>query len=384
MNNFIYKNKTEVCFGEGVVGQYLQDILAGYGKKVMFAYGAGSIKKNGIYDSVLNILRLAGKEVVEFSGIMPNPTYKKVQEGAMLAKEKDVDLILAVGGGSVSDACKIISAQARTDEDIWEMETVKGKQPVRFIPMVTVITLFGTGSEMNDGAVITHEEKKIKRGLKGAQADYALIDPSYTLSVSPKQMFSCIFDSLSHAMETYFGRPSKNNLSDDINEALMRTIISCARTLKNDYTSYEARSELAWASAMAENGILKIGKVTDFQAHQIEHQLGAYTDCNHGIGLAIVHPTLYKHIFEYDIEKFARFARRVWAVNEEDDYNAALLGLRALQSFIEEIGLPTTLTQLGIEDDELLRSVAFSPNISMGCCKRLTHEEIYQILLECK
>ncbi len=384
MNSFSYNNKTTVLLGKNIVEQQLQRILSGYGKRVMLAYGFCSIKRNGIYDELINILRIADKEVIEFSGIMPNPTYKKVQEGAQLARKNKVDLILSVGGGSVSDAGKIISAQAKTDSDIWDMETKEGKMPTDFIPMVTVVTLFGTGSEMNDGAVITNEELKIKRCIRGAQADFALIDPTYTMSVTPRQMFSCIFDTLSHAMETYFGRPSKNNLSDDICEAVMRSVIKNAKILLNDYTSYEARSELAWASAMAENGILKIGKVTDFQAHQIEHQLGAYTDCNHGMGLAIVHPALYRHIFENDIPKFARFAKNVWGIDNESEHVTAQLGITALQDFIKEIGLPTRLCEIGITEDSLLRKVADSTNISIGCCKELTADEIYDILLECK
>ena len=232
MNNFIFENKAKVYFGKGGVKEYLGGLLANFGETVMLAYGGGSIKCNGVYDEIMGILNAQGKCVVEFSGIMSNPTYAKVQEGAKLARENHVDLILAVGGGSVSDCCKVIS---------------------------------------------------------GA------------------------FDTLSHAMETYFGKPDENNLSDDINEAVMRSVIRNIRILLTDPENYDARSELAQASAMAENGVLKIGKVTDFQAHQIEHQLGAYTDCNHGAGLAVIHPVLYRHIYKSGAARFARFAQNVWA-----------------------------------------------------------------------
>ena len=282
MNNFIFENKTKVYFGKGGVKEYLGCLLKQYGPTVILAYGGGSIKKNGVYDEVTGILNAQGKKVIEFSGIMPNPTYKKAQEGAKLAREHHVDLILAVGGGSVSDCCKIVSAQAKLDEDIWDMEMVKHTFPSQFIPLGTIVTVFGTGSEMNAGAVITHEEKKLKSGIFGAQADFAFLDPTYTLSVPFGQVISGAFDTLSHAMETYFGKPDENNLSDDLGEAVMRSVIRNIRVLMQDHDNYEARSELAWASAMAENGVLKIGKVTDFQAHQIEHQLGAYTGCNHG------------------------------------------------------------------------------------------------------
>lgn len=310
MNNFIYENKTKVYFGKGGVKEYLASVVRGYGDTVMLAYGGGSVKKNGIYDEITAILRNEGKTVIEFSGIMSNPTYAKVQEGAALARDNGVGLILAVGGGSVIDCCKIVSAQARLSEDIWEMETVKKTYPREFIALGAIVTATGTGSEMNAGAVITHEEKRIKAGIFGAQAEFAFIDPTYTMSVPMTQVISGAFDTLSHAMETYFGKPDVNNLSDDINEAVMRSVIRNMRELLADSKSYEARSELAWASSMAENGILKIGKLTDFQVHQIEHQLGAYTDCNHGQGLAVIHPVLYRHIYRDGAARFARFCKK--------------------------------------------------------------------------
>ena len=384
MNNFIYENKTKVYFGKGGVKEYLRCLLKHYGNTVMLAYGSGSIKKNGIYDEIIDILKEAGKTVVEFSGIMSNPTYAKVQEGVLLAIEHSVSLILAVGGGSVIDCCKIVSAQAKLGEDIWDMETVKKTYPSEFIPLGAIVTATGTGSEMNAGAVITHEEKKIKAGVFGAQAEFAFIDPSYTMSVPMRQVISGAFDTLSHAMETYFGKPDTNNLSDDISEAIMRSVIWNMRDLLIDSENYEARSELAWASSMAENGILKIGKITDFQAHQIEHQLGAYTDCNHGQGLAVIHPVLYRHIYKDGVERFARFAKNVWGIEDKgDDEATALAGIEALADFIKEMGLPTSFTQMGISEDTDFRAVADSTNITAGCCKKLSHDEIYEILKEC-
>ena len=385
MNNFIFENKTRVYFGKGGVKEHLGGLLRNYGETVMLAYGGGSIKRSGVYDEIMGILHAAGKRVVEFDGIMPNPTYAKVQEGAKLARENQVDLILAVGGGSVSDCCKVISAQANLDEDIWEMQYTKHTLPTKFIPLGTIVTVFGTGSEMNSGAVITHEEKKIKGALWGAQAEFAFLDPSYSLSVPMKQVISGAFDTLSHAMETYFGKPEENNLSDDIGEAVMRSVIRNIRVLLTEPENYEARSELAWASAMAENGILKIGKVTDFQAHQIEHQLGAYTNCNHGAGLAVIHPVLYRHICKAGAARFARWARNVWGIVPKDsDEETALAGVEALAAFIREIGLPTTFAQLGIPADTDLRAIAESTNITAGCCRKLTGDEIYEILCECK
>ncbi len=308
-----------------------------------------------------------------------------MQEGAKLARENRVDLILAVGGGSVSDCCRIISVQAKLGEDIWEMQYTKHTYPAKFIPLGTIVTVFGTGSEMNNGAVITNEEKKIKGALWGAQAEFAFLDPSYTQSVPMKQVISGAFDTLSHAMETYFGKPDENNLSDDINEAVMRSVIRSTRVLLTDPENYDARSELAWASAMAENGVLKIGKVTDFQAHQIEHQLGAYTNCNHGVGLAVIHPVLYRHIYTSGAARFARFAQNVWGIAPQgSDEATAAAGVEALAAFIREIGLPTTFAELGIPADTDYRAVADSANITAGCCKKLSHDEIYDILCECK
>ena len=303
MNNFIFENKTKVYFGKGGVKEYLGGLLANFGETVMLAYGGGSIKCNGVYDEIMGILNAQGKCVVEFSGIMSNPTYAKVQEGAKLARENHVDLILAVGGGSVSDCCKVTS---------------------------------------------------------GA------------------------FDTLSHAMETYFGKPDENNLSDDINEAVMRSVIRNIRILLTDPENYDARSELVQASAMAENGVLKIGKVTDFQAHQIEHQLGAYTNCNHGAGLAVIHPVLYRHIYKSGAARFARFAQNVWGIAPKgSDEETAVAGIDALAAFIKEIGLPTSFAELGIPADTDFRAIADSTNVTAGCCKKLTHDEIYEILQEC-
>ena len=382
MNNFIYENKTKVIFGRGGVKEYLRCMLGRYGDTVMLACGGGSIKKNGVYDEITAILAAAGKTVVEFSGIMPNPTYAKVREGAKLARDNGVDFILAVGGGSVIDCCKIVSAQAMLEGDIWELEMDKRGAPTRFLPMGCVVTVSGTGSEMNNGAVITHEEKKIKCGLLGAHNDFALLDPSYTMSVPFTQVLSGAFDTLSHAMETYFGKPhDRNNLSDDIGEAVMRGVIANIRRLLAEPDSYEARSELMWASSMAENGILKIGKVTDFQCHQMEHQLGAYTDCNHGAGLAVLHPVLYRHIYKEAVPKFRRFATEVWGIDPagRSDEEVAAAGVEALADFIREIGLPASFREMGIPEDTDLAAIANSTNLTAGCCKKLSREEVLQI-----
>lgn len=385
MNNFKMTNMPKVYFGQGALKEALNTELKTVGDNVLLAYGGGSIKKTGIYDEVVTLLKEAGKNIFEFSGIMSNPTYAKVLEGAKIVKDNQIDFIIAVGGGSVIDCCKIVSAQAKVDQDIWQMEFVDGKLPTEFIPMAAVTTASGTGSEMNNGAVITNEELKIKAGMLGALSKFAVLDPAYTLTVPMKQVVSGAFDTLSHAMETYFGKPLENNVSDEINEAIMRNTIRNIRAAIKEPQDIQARSELMWDSAMAENGILKLGKVTDFQAHQIEHQLGAYTDCNHGQGLAVIHPVLYRHIYEAGVSKFARFAKEVWHVDDTNltEKETALKGIEALADFIKEIGLPTTLTQMNITDVDMLKKVADSSNITAGCCKQLSHDEIFEILNEC-
>ena len=385
MNNFKMTNMPKVYFGQGALKEALNTELKTVGDNVLLAYGGGSIKKTGIYDEVVTLLKEAGKNIFEFNGIMSNPTYAKVLEGAKIVKDNQIDFIIAVGGGSVIDCCKIVSAQAKVDQDIWQMEFVDGKLPTEFIPMAAVTTAPGTGSEMNNGAVITNEELKIKAGMLGALSKFAVLDPAYTLTVPMKQVVSGAFDTLSHAMETYFGKPLENNVSDEINEAIMRNTIRNIRAAIKEPQDIQARSELMWDSAMAENGILKLGKVTDFQAHQIEHQLGAYTDCNHGQGLAVIHPVLYRHIYEAGVSKFARFAKEVWHVDDTNltEKETALKGIEALADFIKEIGLPTTLTQMNITDVDMLKKVADSSNITAGCCKQLSHDEIFEILKEC-
>lgn len=384
MNTFNYEYPVKVCFGDGIAKTALTTELAKYGKNVMFAYGGGSVKKVGIYDEITEVMKAAGKNVTEFSGIMSNPTYTKVQEGAALAKENEIDFILAVGGGSVIDCCKIISAQAKLSEDIWNFEYGKGGQPKEFIPMGAVVTAFGTGAEMNNGAVITNEDKKMKSPLWGAFYDFAVLDVGYTMTMPMKQVISGAFDSLSHSMETYMGSPREINYSDEINEATQRNIIRNIRaTLKNP-DDRQARSELIWAAAMAENGMLKLGKVTDFQCHMLEHQLGAYTDCNHGQGLAVLHPALYRHMLPEANKQFARLAVEVWGISPDRKTEEELASafIDALAAFIKEIGLPTTLTEMGVADTDL-EAIAKSTIRTGGCVKKFTDEELLSVLKEC-
>ena len=381
MENFVYEYPTKVYFGKGAAGRHLAGILAGYGPNVLLAYGGGSIKKNGVYEELTGILKAAGKQVTEFAGIMSNPTWAKVQEGARLARENKIDLVLAVGGGSVTDCCKIVCAQAVTDQDLWELEMVQRKAPtVAPIPLGAVVTASGTGAEMNGGAVITNETAKIKGGMFAAAPRFAVLDPDYTMSLPRMQVLSGAFDTLSHAMETYLGRSDRDNVSDEVALAVMRSTVVNMRALLKDLNDYTARSNLMWTSAMAENGILKVGRVTDFECHQMEHQLGAYTDCNHGQGLAVLHPVYYRHIVKDAPEKFARLGQAVFGVE------GAEAAVDALAAFIEECGLPTKLTELRSKVEitrPLLRQVADSVNLLPNGPRQLTHDEVYQIFTQC-
>lgn len=386
MNNFIFQNATKVYFGKGCVKEYLACLTKPF-QTIMLAYGGGSVKRNGIYSEVAGILREAGKIIVDFPGIMANPTYAKVQEGARLARETQADMILAVGGGSVMDCCKAAALAARYQGDVWEdFWAHPGVIDVEPLPLGVVVTVAGTGSECNGGAVITHEEKKIKTGRDYPKLNprFALMDPTYTYSVPVRQMVSGGFDILSHIMETYFSGPDDDNVSDDIMEALMKSVIRNLRAAVWDQEDYTARSNLMWDSTMAENRLIKLGKKCDFQCHNMEHQLGAYTDCNHGCGLAVLHPVYYRHIYREGLPKFVRFAENVWGISREgkSDEELALAGIDALAAFIREMGLPTTLKELGASRDQL-KEIAGSCGISAGSYKKLTHKEILEIFQEC-
>lgn len=388
MNNFIFENATKAYFGKGCVKEYLACLVKGYGDTVMLAYGGGSIRKNGIYDEIIAVLENAEKTVVEFSGIMPNPTYDKVLEGAKLARESGASLILAVGGGSVIDCCKAVSLAAKYDGDIWaDFWAQPGIIDFEPLALGAVVTVSGTGSEMNGGAVITNEKLKIKTGRDYPKCNpkFALLDPTYTYSVPKRQMISGAFDTLSHIMETYFGEPDESNVSDDISEALMKNTIFNLRAAIENPQDYTARSNLMWDSTMAENRIIKLGKKTDFECHQMEHQLGAYTNCNHGEGLAILHPVYYRHIYQHGIAKFKRFAENVWGIPAENKTDEALAaaGVEALADFIKEIGMPTRLSEIGVDSAVDLKAIADSCNIVPTAYKKMTHDEIFEIFKEC-
>lgn len=396
MNNFNFQYPVRQHFGKGCAENAIKEEMKRVGKRVLLAYGGGSLKRTGLYNKIKTWLEESGKEVVDFGGIMSNPTYAKVKEGARIVREEHIDFILAVGGGSVIDCCKIVSSQAKMDVDAWDDWYVGHNLPKEFVPMGAVVTASGTGAEQNNGAVITNEEKKLKQPLFGAYHSFAILDSDLTKTLPMKQVVSGAFDTLSHCMETYMGKPQSTNISDEINEAVMRNVIKNIHAIIADPDNDFARGELMWDSAMAENGLLKLGKLTDFQCHMIEHAVGAYTDCNHGQGLAILHPTFYRHLLDAGTAKLARMAQEVWGVKSDVEgvtyKNAdatelraiAAKGIDALENFIKEIGLPTRWSEIGITDDTVLRAAADTCFLLPGCCKQMSRDEIYELLEECK
>lgn len=387
MNNFIYENTTKVYFGQGCVKEFLSSLTRD-SRNILLACGISSAKKNGIYDEILNILMAAGKNVVDFSGIMPNPTYGKVLKGIQLVKSHNIDLILGIGGGSVMDCAKAVSLGAGCSGDPWEnFWERKGIVDFTPIPVGAIPTTAGTGSECNGAAVITNEKTKVKIGYDYAKCNpvFALMDPVYTYSVPEKQMASGAFDSFSHIMETYFSEPDEQNVSDEIGEALMRSVIRNTLQAVKNPKDYTARSNLMWLSTLSENRLIKLGKKGDFGCHLIEHQLGAYTGCNHGQGMAVLQPVYYRHIYKDGLKKFARFAANVWNVPKEgrSEEEMAERGIEKLTEFIHEIGLPATLRELGVRDKSVLKKVAGSSRYSMGGYRKLSSEEILDILTEC-
>lgn len=382
MDRFTYQYPVRQHFGKGCAESAIKEEMTHVGKNVLLAYGGGSLKRTGLYDKIVGWLHECGKTVVDFGGIMPNPTYDKVLEGARIVSGQGTDFILAVGGGSVIDCCKIVSAQAKLDEDIWEMQYTKHQFPIEFVPMGAVVTASGTGAEQNNGAVITHTVKKLKQPLVGAYQSFAILDSDLTKTLPMKQVISGAFDTLSHCMETYMGHPQDDNLSDEINEAVMRNVIRNLRAIIANPDDDFARGELMWDSALAENSLLKLGKQTDFQCHMLEHAVEAYTNCNHGQGLAVIHPALYRHLLNEGKEKLARMAERVWNVTGDTTVQTAALGIDALESFIREIGMPTRWSEMGIKDETVMRAAADTCLLMPGCCKQFTRDELFEILKE--
>ena len=384
--DFTYQNPTRIHFGKKAINK-LANELREYGNNILLVYGKASIKKIGLYDQVMNILQAEGKNVVELAGINANPRYTQLLEGARLVREHHIDLILAVGGGSVIDCAKGIACAAYAEGDVWQRYYVN-QEPVtnRVIPVGSILTMAGTGSEMNSGSVITNEAENLKIGrvypLALVTPRFSILNPEYTYSVPKYQMISGIFDIFSHLMEQYFSGDD-DCTSDYLIEGLMLSLISASRKAIVDQEDYEARSNIMWCATMGLNKILGLSKTQDWEVHMIEHQLGAYTDCAHGIGLAIISPAYYRYIYRDGLHRFVRYAKHIWGVedNGQGDEAIALEGINRLEAFIAELGIPATLREVGATE-EMLPLIANSTALGGGY-KQLNAEDVLAILKAC-
>lgn len=383
--DFTYYNPTRIHFGQDAIG-HLADELTHYGKNILLVYGKGSVKKSGLYDNVLTILKQAGKTVTELSSIKSNPSYTQLLEGARLVREHQIDLILAVGGGSVIDCAKGISVSAYCDGDPWQKYWIDF-QPIenKIVPVGAILTMVGTGSEMNGGSVITNEEKMLKCGRvfpAEVNPKFSILNPTYTYSVPKYQMASGIFDTTSHLMEQYFSGDD-DNTTDYVIEGVLRSLIHSAKIAMQNPNDYEARSNIMWCATIGLNTITGLSKQQDWEVHMIEHQLGAYTDCAHGAGLAVISLPYYRMIAPYGIDKFVRFAKNVWDIDTDSlsKTEAAEAGIEKLRDFIKELELPLTLRDLGATE-EMLPKIANSTVLG-GAYKVMNAEDILAVLKQC-
>lgn len=381
--NFVYSNPTKLYFGDEAMG-HLANELKNYGPTVLLTYGGGSIKQNGIYDQTIEALRIAGKAVVELPGVMPNPTLDKLREGAALARQHNVDLILAVGGGSTIDYAKGVAASAWCDGDPWEMYYEKLKNPTcKLIPVGCVLTMVGTGSEMNGGSVITNTAKNMKIGKVFGEELYprfAILNPKFTFSVPQYQMVAGFFDIMSHILEQYLSGDD-DCTSDYLAEGLMRSLVHSSRIAVQDPHNYEARSNIMWISTWALNTLIAKGKSTDWMVHMLGQAIGAHTNATHGMTLSAVSLPYYRHIMPNGLQRFARFAQHVWGVSPEGKTQQLLAdaGLQAMEVWMRDLGLVLHSADLGVTP-EMLEGIADSTFILKGGYKVLSRDEVIEIL----
>lgn len=387
LGDFSYCNPTKLYFGEDALFN-LSTELKKHGKNVVLIYGGGSIKKNGIYDEVVAILKAEEKNVAEIAGVMPNPTIEKLYEGVEIAKKHHADLLLAVGGGSVCDYAKAVSVSVHCDEDPWQKYYIKFDEPTcEIIPVGCVLTMVGTGSEMNAGSVITNHKEKLKIGHVFADENimprFSILNPRYTMTLPHYQMVSGIYDIFNHICEQYFSGED-DNTSDYISEGLMKSVIHSSRIANKNPEDYEARSNIMWTATWALNTLVAKGKSTDWMVHMLGQSVGACTDATHGMTLAAVSLPYYKYIMPYGLTKFVRFAKNVWDVDAtgKTDEEVALEGLSAMENWMKELGLVMNITELGATK-EMLPDLVKGTLILPGGYKVLDKDEIEKILNDC-
>lgn len=383
LGDFTYCNPTKLYFGENALEQ-LSVELEKYGDNVLLVYGGGSIKKSGLYDEITAILKECGKSVAEVSGVMPNPTVDKLREGVKIARENNSDFILAVGGGSVCDYSKAVSVSVHCDDDPWEKYYIRFEEPdCEIVPVGCVLTMAGTGSEMNGGAVITNHEQHLKIGHvfgDDVMPKFSILNPRYTMTLPKYQMVAGIYDIMNHICEQYFSGED-DNTSDYISEGLMRGLIHASRIAVKDTQDYEARSNIMWTATWALNTLVSRGKSTDWMVHMLGQSVGAYTDATHGMTLAAVSLPYYRYILPYGLKKFARFATEVWGISPDGktDEQLAEAGLAAMESWMKELGLVMKISELGVTDD-MIEGIADGTIILDGGYKVLDRDEVVQIL----
>ena len=383
LGNFSYHNPTKLYFGENAISS-LKDELKKYGDNVLLVYGGGSIKKNGLYDSIIAVLNDCGKNVAEVPGVMPNPTLEKLYEGVETARKHRTDFILAVGGGSVCDYSKAVSVSVHCDEDPWQKYYIRFEEPsCEIVPVGCVLTMAGTGSEMNAGAVISNHEQHLKIGhVFGDEVmpKFSVLDPTYTMTLPMYQMTAGIYEIMNHICEQYFSGED-DNTSDYISEGLMKSLIHSSRIAVKDPQNYEARSNIMWTATWALNTLVSRGKSTDWMVHMLGQSVGAYTDATHGMTLAAVSLPYYRYIMPYGLKKFARFAREVWGISPEgkSDQQLAEEGLAAMEGWMKELGLIMNISDLGASED-MIEGIADGTIILTGGYKVLSRDEVVQIL----
>ena len=383
LGNFSYHNPTKLYFGEDSL-KYLKDELKNYGENVLLIYGGGSIKKSGLYDEVVAILKESGKTIAEVSGVMPNPTLKKLYEGVQIARENKSEFILAVGGGSVCDYAKAVSVSIHCDDDPWQKYYIRFEEPsCEIVPVGCVLTMAGTGSEMNGGAVITNRDTKLKIGHvfgEEVMPKFSILNPKYTLTLPKYQMVAGIYDIFNHICEQYFSGED-DNTSDYISEGLMKSVIHASRIANENSQDYEARSNIMWSATWALNTLVAKAKSTDWMVHMLGQSVGAYTNATHGMTLAAVSLPYYRYIMPYGLKKFVRFAKEVWNVTSDgkSDRQIAEEGLAAMEGWMKELGLVMNISELGVTD-EMIEGIADGTIIMDGGYKLLNRDEIVQIL----
>ena len=353
MENFIYQNQTKIIFGkdtENLVGEETKN----YSKKILLHYGKSSIKKSGLYDRVIESLKNSGVEYIELSGVVPNPRLSLVREGIKLCRENNIDFILAVGGGSVIDSAKAIALGVCYEGDVWDFFS-KQIQIEKALPVGVILTIPAAGSESSRATVITNKEegRKIGIGNEILRPKFSILNPTLTMTLPDFQTVCGVADMMAHVMERYFTNTKNVDFIDKLSEATLRSIIKNCRKVLKEPNNYEYRAEIMWAGTVAHNGLLGTGREEDWASHKIEHELSAFYDVAHGAGLAVIFPVWMKYVYKHDIKIFLQFAKNVWEIKDGTDEQIALKGIESTKNFFKEIGLPTTLKELEIDDKNL-------------------------------